>query len=179
MIHASGIFIVILSYFIPVDLLIILCITILIFLEIIFRWDRYRYIPLFSPILRRCKRSHDERGSIYFFIGILITLIIFHNNLAVANAAILILLFGDSASTVVGRKYGKIRLPFQNHKTLEGSLAFFIIGLVFALTQLPPIPSLFGVLAGTITEAYSPIDDNLTVPVISGLVMGLVVYLPI
>ncbi len=176
LIHASGVFVVVLSYLIPVKALIIICLALLVFLVLIFRWDRYIYLPIFSPILRYCKRSEDEMGSIYFFLGIIITLFIFQANLEVANAAILILLFGDSASTLVGKRWGKVKLPFQENKTLEGSLAFLLVGFIASLTQLTMIPALSGALSGALTEAYSPLDDNLTIPLVAGLVISLVVY---
>ena len=176
LIHVSGVFIVVLSYLIPVKALIIICLALLVFLVLIFRWDRYIYLPLFSPILRYCKRSDDERGSIYFFMGIILTLFLFQSNLAVANAAILILLFGDSASTLVGKRWGKVKLPFQQNKTLEGSLAFLLVGFLVSLTQLTPLPAFTGALSGALTEAYSPIDDNLTTPLVAGLVISLLIY---
>lgn len=176
LIHASGVFVVVLSYIIPVKALIIICLALLVFLVIIFRWDHYLHIPIFSPILRYCKRSEDEMGSIYFFLGIIITLFLFQHHLAVANAAILILLFGDSASTLVGERWGKVKLPFQENKTLEGSLAFLVVGFIGALTQLTLIPALSGALTGALTEAYSPIDDNLTIPLVAGLMMSMVIY---
>jgi dolichol kinase len=176
LIHASGVFVVVLSYLIPVKTLIAICLSLLVFIVLIFRWDRYVYIPIFSPILRYCKRSEDEMGSIYFFLGIIITLIIYQSNQAIANAAILILLFGDSASTLVGKKWGKVKLPFQKDKTLEGSLAFLAVGFIGALTQVNILPALSGALSGALTEAYSPIDDNLTIPLVAGLIMSLMVY---
>jgi len=39
------------------------------------------------------------------------------------------------------------------------------------------IPALFGAVFGTLTEAYSPIDDNIPIPIISGLVMSLIISL--
>lgn len=176
LIHASGVFIVALSYFLPSSLLVILCLAILVFVEIVFRLDHYHNIPLFSTILRVCKRKHDERGFVYFFIGIILTLYFFQFNMAIANAAILILLFGDSASTLIGKRFGKIKLPLQSHKTLEGSLAFLLVGFLVSLTQLSLIPALAGSLAGALTEAYSPIDDNVPIPLVSALVMSLVIY---
>jgi len=110
-------------------------------------------------------------------MGIILTLILFHFNIPVANAAILILLFGDSASTIIGRKWGKHALPYHHEKTWEGSLAFFVVGLVVALTQVPLTPAFFGVLFGALTEAYSPVDDNIPIPLVSALVMSLVIYL--
>lgn len=177
LIHASGVFIVVLSYFLKPDALIIISTLILVFVVLLFRIDKKYSIPFFSFIFRRCKRRDDEKGFIYFFIGIILTLIIFQFNMPVANAAILILLFGDSASTIIGRRWGKIKLPFNQNKTLEGSLAFFIIGLAVSLTQVSLLPALLGVFFATLTEAYSPVDDNIPVPLVSGLVMSLVIYL--
>jgi dolichol kinase len=176
LLHASGVFVVVLSYLIPVKVVIIICLVLLVFLVLIFRWDRYLHIPIFSPILRHCKRSEDEVGSIYFFLGIIITLFFFQSHLDVANAAILILLFGDSASTLVGERWGNIKLPFRKDKTFEGSLAFLAVGFIVASTQLPLIPAISGAFFGALTEAYSPIDDNLTIPLVTGLMMSLVVY---
>ena len=176
MIHASGVFIVLLNYFLPSQVLIILCVAMLIFVVIMFRLDHYHHIPFFSTIFRLTKREDDEIGFAYFFIGIIITLYFFQFNMAIANAAILILLFGDSASTLIGRKFGKINLPFQPHKTVEGSLAFLIIGFLVALTQLPILPAFLGTLAGSLTEAYSPIDDNIPIPLMAAVVMTLSVY---
>ncbi|HEY0196145.1 MAG TPA: SEC59/DGK1/VTE5 family protein [Methanobacterium sp.] len=177
LIHTSGVFIVVLSYFLKPDALIIISILILLFVVLLFRLDKKYHIPFFSFIFRRCKRVDDERGFIYFFMGIILTLIIFQFNMPVANAAILILLFGDSASTIIGRKWGKNKIPYSPKKTLEGSLAFFVVGLILALTQVPLLPAFLGVFFGALTEAYSPIDDNIPIPLVSGLVMSFAIYL--
>lgn len=177
LIHASGVFIVVLSYFMAPQILILLCVAILAFVEIVFRLDHYYHVPFFSTIFRIAKRKHDEKGFIYFFIGIILTLYFFQFNMAIANAAILILLFGDSASTLIGKRFGKTKLPFQSHKTLEGSLAFLLVGFLVSLTQLPIIPAFVGALAGMVTEAYSPVDDNVPIPLISALAISGVIYL--
>ncbi len=177
LIHVSGVFVVILSYFLKTEILIILCIGIVVFMEVLFRLDKNHDILFFSEILKRSKRRDDERGFAYFFTGIILTLIFFQFNIAVANAAILLLLFGDSASNLIGRNYGRIKLPLQEKKTLEGSLAFLAVGLVVALTQVPLYPAFFGALSGAVIEAYSPIDDNIPIPLLSALVMSLIIYL--
>lgn len=171
LIHASGVFIVIISYFTSPEYLIIL-VTFALFLAIIlFELDKKYYLPFFSYIFQRCKRKDDERGFIYFFIGIILTLIIFKFNMSIANAAILILLFGDSASTIIGRKFGRRRMPFKKDKTVEGSLAFVAVGLIFAITQVPLATAFIGAIAGAIAEAYSPIDDNIPIPLVSAVFM--------
>lgn len=176
LIHASGIFIVFLGMFLNPLILILICISIVLFVEAIFRIDKNRKIPLFSSILSRCKREDDERGFVYFFLGIIVTIYLFKFNMAIANAAIIILLFGDSASTIFGKTFGKRHLPFNERKTYVGTLAFFVVGFLGALTQLPLLPALFGALCGAITEAYSPVDDNIPIPIVSGFAMCLVIY---
>jgi len=176
LIHASGIFILVLGLFFKPIILIILCVILIIFAEIIFIQDKYYHIPFFSTILGKCKRKDDERGFLYFFIGIILTLYFFGFNMAIACSGILMLLLGDSASTLIGKKYGKHKLPFNNSKTVEGSFAFFIMGLLSASVLLPIIPSIIGALVGTLTEAYSPVDDNIPIPLISALAITVVIY---
>lgn len=175
-IHASGIFIIFLEKFFEPIILILLCILIIILGEIILRIDKFRHIFLFSSILRTCRRGKSERGFIYFFVGVIIALTLFHFNILIANAAIIILALGDSASTVFGKKFGRNPLPLNQKKTFEGSLIFLIVGLAGALTQLPLFPSLVGAIFGAIAEAYSPIDDNILIPVVSGVAMSMVIY---
>lgn len=177
LIHASGVFIVVLSYFISPNSLILVAALVLLLVVLLFELDKKYQIPFFSYIFRLCKRRDDERGFIYFFLGIILTLIIFKFNMPVANAAILILLFGDSASTIIGRRYGKIKIPLSKDKTVEGSLAFFVVGLTLAITQVPLLPAFLGALSGALAEAYSPVDDNIPIPLVSGTVMALAVMI--
>jgi dolichol kinase len=176
LIHASGVFIVVLSYFLKPDALIFISVLILLLVVLLFELDKRFHLPFFSYIFQHCKRNEDERGFVYFFIGIILTLIIFQFNIAVANAAILILLFGDSASTIIGKKWGKIKIPGQPKKTVEGSLAFFVVGLAVALTQVSFVPAVLGVFFGALAEAYSPVDDNIPIPLVSALVMSIAVH---
>lgn len=176
LIHASGIFIVFLSWFLNPTLLILICITIVIFVEILFRIDRYHNIFLISAFLNKCKREDDEKGFVYFFLGIIITIYLFQFNMAIANAAIIIFLFGDSASTIFGKKYGKTHLPLNKRKTVVGTLAFLVVAFVGASTQVPVLPAFFGAFFGALTEAYSPIDDNIPIPLISALAMSTMIY---
>jgi dolichol kinase len=175
-IHASGIFILVLGIFLNPQVLILLCIIILVLSEMVFILDKYYHIPIFSGILSSCKRRDDERGFLYFFIGIIVTLYIFSFNIAIADAGILMLLLGDSASTIIGTRFGRHKLPFKTLKSFEGSLAFFVVSFLSAITLLPLLPALIGALVGTITEAYSPIDDNIPIPLISALAIAIVIY---
>ena len=155
-IHASGIFILVLGIFLKPDMLIILCMIIVIFIEIMFKLDQYHHVPIFSTIFSKCKRRDDERGFLYFFIGIILTLYFFGFNMAIANSAILMLLIGDSASTIIGKKFGRHKLPFNISKSVEGSLAFFIVGFLCAVTLLPLGPAFFGAIGRSPNRSIQP-----------------------
>ena len=73
LIHASGIFIVFVNIFLSPIIAILTCIAIVLIVEAIFRIDENRKVFFFSFILRKCKRKDDERGFVYFFIGIILT----------------------------------------------------------------------------------------------------------
>ena len=176
-IHASGVVIILLGKIFDPIILIFLCVIIVFFGELIFIIDKKVYIPFFSKILRSCRRSEDEKGYIYFFIGVTMALFLFNFNMNIANATIIILVFGDAASTLIGKRFGKIKLPYHKFKTLEGSMAFLIVGFLGALFQVPFTPAFFGALSGSIAEAYSPLDDNIFIPLVSGLVITLIIYL--
>ncbi|MCK9151093.1 diacylglycerol/polyprenol kinase family protein [Methanobacterium alcaliphilum] len=173
LIHASGILFILLESFLKLPYLIIVALFAALAGEIIYQLDKKKYLPFFSRILRNCRRDNLERGFIHFFLALTLTFSIFGTNLAVVNTAIIILVLGDSASTVIGTRYGKKLLPFSTRKTWAGSSAFFILGFLGALTQIPLYASFLGALAGTITEAYSPVDDNLTIPLAVGATVSI------
>ncbi len=175
-IHASGLLFILMENFLSLPYLIALAIFAAAMGELIYQIDKKRYIFLFSKILRSCRRNENERGFIYFFVGLSLTLILFGQNLAVANAAILSLALGDSLSTIVGTRWGKHPLIFNPRKTWEGSLTFVVAAFIGALTQVPLIAALGGAIAGAITAAYRPVDANLTIPLVVGTVITAFIY---
>ncbi len=87
--------------------------------------------------------------------------------------AVAILAFADPAAGLVGRRFGSVRLVQQ--KSLEGTLAFFVVGTLAALSVLSiwhpmPLTSMLAIaacasFAAALTELFSQrIDDNFSVP---------------
>ncbi|UXI66202.1 diacylglycerol/polyprenol kinase family protein [Tahibacter amnicola] len=90
-----------------------------------------------------------------------------------------ILVFSDTVAALVGVHYGRWRFrSFGGGKSLEGSAAFFasafLIALLFGAGQTPGSGTLLAyVTALTAVEAISSRGtDNLTIPVVSLLVLG-------
>lgn len=123
-----------------------------------------------SHFLRE-QEKHGLIGSSYFIFGAVASIILFPK--AVAIASLYILIFCDAAAGLVGSAWGRVRI-FR--KTLEGSIAFFVAGMiVIALTMRHNL--LWGTLAvigGTLVELIpTGLDDNLTIPLVAGGIMAI------
>ena len=135
------------------------------------------YVPSLNRAFSACfgwaMRGTEQgrrTGAFYAVIGALCTILLFDK--PVACAALLILAFGDTAASVVGRVVAGPRLVGE--KTLSGSLAMFATGSLVALPFFPPALAIGGTLAATIVELLPlPVDDNLSVPLAAGLTLTL------
>lgn len=127
--------------------------------------------PLISPIVRAHELKGDFTGAFYILLTATICIAVFPKPIAVLALAFIIV--GDSAAALIGRKFGKHK--FRN-KSLEGSLAFFVSAVLVALIapEMSFVVGLIGAAAATVTEAVSfKVDDNTSVPLVSGLIMYL------
>ena len=100
----------------------------------------------------------------------------------IAAGALAVMLVGDAAAALIGRKFGRHQLV--NGKSLEGCVGFLVCGgtalaVVLALTGQPAsvyAVALAATLAGTLTELFQPqlrLDDNLAIPLAVGAVLRL------
>ncbi|HBT38500.1 MAG: Glycerol-3-phosphate acyltransferase [Thermotoga sp. 50_1627] len=110
-----------------------------------------------------------------FLLGVTLSYLFFEDTLAIAACSFLIL--GDLAAKIIGMNYGKRRLF---HKTVEGTLAHFALCIyaAYVLHVIGFVPlkvGLPGVVAATICEVLPlAINDNVSVPLFSGIVMNVV-----
>ncbi len=100
-------------------------------------------------------------GSACYAAGVLLTATFLHDPERIA-AVILCLGFGDGVSTLIGMR-GRMRIPYNSRKTLEGSLALFIASLP-AYAFIGPLAIPLALIAA-IAESVPVIDDNISIPV--------------
>ena len=131
------------------------------------------FFDLFGLMLRK-REYHDFTSATYMLISVTICIIVFPAE--VAFIAICFLAIGDTLAALVGVRFGKRKL-FGTDKSLEGSIACFTGTFIFALFYLNPIIALSGACAATLAESIPMwVDDNIKVPITSGIVMILVSY---
>jgi phytol kinase len=137
-------------------------------------------VPIVSRLTEMAMRSRDKAqfvlGPITLGLGAMLALQLYPQ--PAASIAIYALAFGDGLSSLVGKLFGTIRLPFTGGKSLEGSLACLLAVFISGLLLVPSfsIQSLTIIaLAATILEALPTKDfDNLILPIGTGLVAFLV-----
>ncbi len=123
-------------------------------------------IPVVDWFLNRFERKEAPagKGTINFFMGTYLSLVLF--GLQITFVSVLILSFLDSFSTVIGMAFGKTRI--NGKKTAEGTLAGFFAGWIVSSLFLPPLITLPACVLASLVELYSRIDDNIVIPLVSG-----------
>jgi len=126
-------------------------------------------------LVSRFEREKDARflykGAIMYGIGM--TFPVLALPVPQAAAVIAILSVGDTASTLIGKFYGK-RRPRGRKKSLEGLLAFFIFSIPTAFIFVQSLPlAVFLSACGAFTEFLSPVDDNIAIPAVLTVILVL------
>jgi len=150
--------------------------TILMILLEVARLRQWQYWSLIKQLNKMFLRKSEIEGknfsgATYILPTACITALLFSK--PVFLMAMSFIIFGDISSALIGRRFGKHK--FRN-KSLEGSLAFLVTCLIvgWLLPGLPDNVMIFGAVVATVTEALSfEIDDNSSVPLVSGLAMML------
>ena len=83
-----------------------------------------------EAVLRQREQGRFALAPVTLGLGALLALLIFPTQ--VAAAAVYVLAFGDSAGTIVGKFFGRIRPSILAGKSIEGSLACFTVSFITA-----------------------------------------------
>lgn len=126
-------------------------------------------IPIFQNLWRR-EESKKFGGEIYYMLGVIFSILIF--DLRIALISIAMLTFGDAVSAVIGVAFGKHKIKSSNKKTsIEGSIAELIANLTIGFMLWQNWIIIPMALTATLVETYIvKLDDNLTIPIITGIV---------
>ena len=130
-----------------------------------------------TAVLLKESESSRVLGSTYMAVASLLVFLFFDKELAIL--ALMYIAVGDPLAGVVGKRYGRVKI---DSKSVEGTLAFAVgagvvgCALIAGGLDVPYWVALGGAGVGALVELLPiPVDDNLTVPAVSGAVMwGLV-----
>jgi len=140
-------------------------------------------ISIITYFLNRYERKHlrkkfPGKGVIYLFLALLFLMLTFEKNIALAG--IMIWVFGDSMSAIVGKHYPEgTRHPLNDNRIIEGTIAGIIAGGIAAafFVYWP-----FALIGSTISMSIESLDwklyretfdDNFFVPIVGSFVIYL------
>lgn len=150
---------------------------------------RHRYdkvndvvLSLMGPFMRSSEKN-GMSGLPFYALGVSLALHLFQKEIALL--ATFFLVFSDPISSFFGIIYGKDKI--MPNKSLQGAIAGFftcyLIALFYGLTYGAHGPNLLafailGGVVGALSEMLSAfnIDDNLTIPVVSGIGLTILNY---
>ncbi|MCM2351581.1 MAG: phosphatidate cytidylyltransferase [Bacteriovoracaceae bacterium] len=139
-------------------------------------------IKMMGPLMRRSEKD-GVSGLPFYALGISLSLFFYSRDIAIVSSMFLV--FSDPLSSFFGVLYGKDKI--MPNKSLQGAVAGFftcyLITLFYAMNSstLGTHLLVFSIIAGVIGSASElisafNIDDNLTIPVLSGLGLTLLNY---
>ncbi len=144
---------------------------------------RLLYFRFLGNVLRNDEKEKDGKlftGGTYHITGVLLSVILFDKNIAIS--AMLVMMVCDSFAALGGKWFGKIKI---GNKTLEGSLLFFLAGILLIKYVFPfgsdndnlKLLAVIALLFTTLFELLpSVLDDNISIPLVYGTTYTLLIY---
>lgn len=120
--------------------------------------------------VHRESETHKISGLPWTLSGAFFTMFLFENKNFVL-ASFLYLAFGDAVAALAGKAWGKHKI--YAGKSLEGSLACFIVCFIAGLFLLPTWQfALIGAVAATVIESIPwPLNDNFWMQILNAAVL--------
>lgn len=140
----------------------------------------------YLSVIAREEEKNRFSGNPYYILGAFLSVLLFEKGIALASLCFVA--GGDLAASIIGQRYGRIKVnPVLGcrggvkKKSLEGGLgsllACLLMGAILLVLRLNLSFTilLIGALTASIVELFSPGGkDNLTIPLFSGLIMQVV-----
>ncbi|WP_292486665.1 diacylglycerol/polyprenol kinase family protein [Methanohalobium sp.] len=176
-IHLISVLIIVIYAFLGKQIVLILLLVSLVFFLVLeyIRIEKSIKLPMLHVLYRNSEKNHLG-GHVFLTIGAIISIAMFSKQ--VAFACILMTTLGDLCAALVGKTFGNTKLPY-NDKSLEGSTSEFVVDLAigFAFTGNWIIAVGMAFVATVVETTVVRIDDNLMIPMFSGITGEILLYL--
>lgn len=134
-----------------------------------------------DAMTRRGDRKEILRGPLIYGIAFVILTVVYWKDSSIGITALMMLSGGDGLADIIGKRFGKHRLPWSGNKSWAGSTAMFLGGTGFAIVVLLLFKT-YGVFSEQMGDYFLPVIlvglvctaiesmpleeyDNITVPI--------------
>ncbi|CAN0910591.1 Probable phytol kinase 1, chloroplastic [Linum grandiflorum] len=140
---------------------------------------------LIKSVTREGKPEELLRGPLYYVLALIVCTLVFWRESPVGIISVAIMCGGDGMADIIGRRFGSMKLPYNQEKSCVGSLSMFLCGFCISTGMLyyysnmgyfqmdwsVAIPGV-ALIALTATAMESlpvtnVVDDNISVPLVS------------
>ncbi|KAG7968441.1 hypothetical protein I3843_08G154500 [Carya illinoinensis] len=143
---------------------------------------------LIKSVTREGKPEYLLRGPLYYVLVLIVCVLVFWRDSPVGLISLAMMCGGDGIANIIGRRFGLMKLPFNQHKSWAGSVSMFGCGFLISIRMLYYYSVLgyfqldWGTtvqkvalvsLVATVVESLSTtdvVDDNISVPLASTVV---------
>ena len=190
LIHLSSLWMVGLIYCVPAPVAAIVFFILLIG-NVFIEYAAYRQWPFlgsfFNYFFGKMMRSKERKkgfhlsGAPYVLAAALLVCLLFPTTIAMFSLTIMLLC--DTAAALIGRVFGKHKIGTLP-KSVEGAAAFWVVGFLvllfytfaFHFSDLTVFQGIIAITLAMLAEIYEAqikVDDNLSIPLICGVLMTL------
>ncbi|CAN1258301.1 Probable phytol kinase 1, chloroplastic [Linum perenne] len=141
-------------------------------------------------VIHGCSLATDEgrellRGPLYYVLVLIVCTLVFWRESPVGIISVSIMCGGDGMADIIGRRFGSMKLPYNQDKSWVGSLSMFLCGFVISIGMLyyystmgyfemewsraVPGVALIALIATAMESipVTNVVDDNISVPLVS------------
>ncbi|PSR98861.1 Phytol kinase [Actinidia chinensis var. chinensis] len=140
---------------------------------------------LIKSVTREGKPEELLRGPLYYVLVLIVCVLVFWRDSPTGVISLAMMCGGDGIADIIGRRFGAIKIPYNEKKSWAGSISMFIFGFLISMGMLYYF-SAFGYFqldwlwttervalvsfVATFVESLSTtetVDDNISVPLAS------------
>ncbi|GAV69219.1 CTP_transf_1 domain-containing protein [Cephalotus follicularis] len=148
---------------------------------------------LIKSVSREGKPEELLRGPLYYVLALILCAFIFWRESPVGVITLAMMCGGDGIADIMGRRFGSLKIPYNQQKSWAGSISMFVFGFLISIGVLYYY-SVLGYLkldwvqtmqrvalvsmVATVVESLPTtevVDDNISVPLAS-MVAGYVIF---
>ncbi|KAJ6311437.1 hypothetical protein OIU77_013242 [Salix suchowensis] len=143
---------------------------------------------LIKSVTREGNPQELLRGPLYYVLILIFCALAFWRESPTGVISLAMMCGGDGVADIIGRRFGSMKLPYNQHKSWAGSISMFICGFLISIGMLYYYSALgyfqldwtwtfqrvaLVALVATVVESLpitEIVDDNITVPLVSMVV---------
>nr|GLL17922.1 probable phytol kinase 1, chloroplastic [Ipomoea trifida] len=146
---------------------------------------------LVKSVTREGNPEELLRGPLYYVMVLILCALVFWRESPVGVVSLAMMCGGDGVADIIGRRFGSVKIPYNQQKSWAGSISMFVFGFLISLGMLcyfsalgyfhldwiPTIERVAVVsLVATVVESLptnGAVDDNISVPLVSMITASL------